>query len=395
VPLAKTTRAIGAVTEAIKARLQENTLLDVSVGRPEPPNGGGPAGARLNLFLYEVDFDANLKNVPLDEGQRPPLWLVLKYLMTAFAKDGNNSDSSEAHENLGLGINALQQLALLPFDVSDPLLDSLRDNPEDLTITFDDAPIDLISKVMQGSDEKYRLSIAFQVRPVMIATAELPSYSQLVGVNYETMTLIGEKGIRIPVLPSMGPTLDEVSPLSFELNDTVTLKGSDLHLANLSVHLGPVELPVTMQQPDRLQFVVRPDIATPALISAGGHPISVTQLISTGRQRKSNPVVGSLRPTVTNVVRGPVSTVGTLKFATIDVTGTLLGKDGSDEFYLALIREGMTVRLFDVLADTSSGAQTGRRCVMQAADAVPSGSYLVIYRVNGQQATQAFTINLV
>lgn len=394
-PLAKTTSAIGGVTEAIKARLQEKTKLNVTVGRPEPPSGGGPAGARLNLFLYEVDFDANLKNVPLDEGQPPPLWLVLKYLLTAFEKDGNNSDSSLAHENLGLGINALQQLALLPFDVSDPLLDSLRDNPEDLTITFDDAPSELISKVMQGSDEKYRLSVAFQVRPVMIATGELPSYSQLVGVNYETLALIGEAGIRIPVLPSMGPTLDEVSPLSFELGDTVTLKGTDLHLANLSVNLGPVELPVTMQQPDRLQFVVRPDIATPALISAGGHPITVSQLISTGRKRKSNPVVGSLRPTVTNVISGPVSTVGALKFATLDVAGTLLGKDGSDEFYLALFREGATVRLFDVLADTSSGAQTGRRYVMKAADAVPPGSYLVLYRVNGQQAKQAFAVNLI
>ena len=98
-PLAKTTSAIRAVTEVLKARLQENTPLNVTIGRPEPPQNGAAAGARLNLFLYEVQFDANLKNVPLDDGQRPPIWLVLKYLMTAFEDDGNTTDTALAHEN--------------------------------------------------------------------------------------------------------------------------------------------------------------------------------------------------------------------------------------------------------------------------------------------------------
>ena len=397
--LVKTTAAIGAVTEAIQSRLQEVTPLHVSVGRPEPKAGGGPAGPRLNLFLYEVQFDGSLKNFPLDEGQRPPIWLVLKYLLTAFEDDGNTSDSIKAHVNLGVGISALQSLTFLPFSIIDPQLDSLRDNPEDLKITFDEAPTDLLSKLMQGSDEKYRLSIAFQVRPVMIATGELPSYSQLVGIDYTTspVTPIGEKGIHTPVLPSLGATISDVSPISFELGDTVTITGTDLHLSNLSVKLGAVDLPVTMQKPDRLKFVLRPDLATPALISAGSLTISVSQLLATGRRRSSNLLVVGLRPTLTNVaIAGPVNdNGGGLKFATIDVTGQLLGKNDFDEFYFALFKDGQTVKLFDVLTDTSAGAQTGRRCVMQSTDAVPPGQYLVIYRVNGQQAKQTFAVNLI
>lgn len=400
--LADSASAIGAVTEALVERLRARTLLEISVGRPEPGTDF-VAAARLNLFLYEILFDANLKNVPLDEGQRPPLWLVLKYLLTAFEDDGETSDTVEAFENLGLGIRALQELSSLPV----PAVSALSDNPEDLTITFDEAPTDLLSKVMQGPDEKYRVSIAFQVRPVMIAAAELPSYSLLVGVDYTATpipdTSVGEAGIHIPVLPSLGPTIATISPASFELGSTVTIFGTDLHLSNLSVNLGPLDLPVTVQQPDRLQFVVREDIANGSTISAGSFPVSVSQLLATGRRRSSNLLVGNLLPTLSAAdILGLVKTVTAVppplgwKFATIGITGKLLGKTIDDDFYLALFKDGATAKLFDALNDTSVPAtsQTQREFPMIQLDAVPPGTYRVLYRVNGQQARQSFAIDL-
>ena len=410
--LADSAKAIGAVTKAIVDRLGPRTGLDITVGRPEP--GVVFVNAkRLNLFLYEVQFDGSLKNIPLDEGQRPPLWLVLKYLLTAFDDDGKTSDAIGAYENLGAGIRALQELGFLPVTAPLPatVVKALSDNPEDLTITFDEAPTDLLSKVMQGSDEKYRVSIAFQVRPVMIAAAELPSYSLLVGVDYTTVpvtpVLPGEerKAIHIPVIPSLGPTITSITPAQFALGSTVTIFGTDLHLSNLSVNLGAVVLPVTMQQPDRLQFVVREDIANGGTISAGSLPVSVSQLLSTGRRRSSNLLIGNLVPTVSTaaMLGGSIQTVALApppvgwKFATIDITGKLLGKDDNDDFYLALFKDGASVKLFDALTDTSpAGApQTQRRFVMDKPDAVPPGRYLVLYRVNGQQAPQSFAIDLV
>jgi len=44
-----------------------------------------------------------------------------------------------------------------------------------MKITFDNATTELLSKVMQGTDEKYRFSAAFEVRPVMIAGTTPPS----------------------------------------------------------------------------------------------------------------------------------------------------------------------------------------------------------------------------
>ena len=419
--LADTVSAIGAVTDVLVERLGFSTHMDVSVGRPEPPTPVTNV-KRLNLFLYEVHFDGGLRNFSLDEGQRPPLWLVLKYLLTAFDDDGKTSDSIGAQENLGAAIGALQQFSYLPLTPlsSTAHLNALKDNPEDLKITFDDAPLDLLSKVMQGSDEKYRLSVAFQVRPVMIAPAEPPSYSLLVGVDYHTSpaTLIGESDIHIAAIPSLGPTITAISPASFELGATVTIYGTDLHLLNLSVILGPVELPVTMQRPDQLQFVVREDIANGNTISAGSLPISVSQLLPSGRRRSSNLLVASLRPTLSSAIifGGVVNAVLAgqdpppvgWKFAVqTDLTGKLLGKDDVDDFYLALYNNGVTVKLFENdpsiadpvghLADTSAiGApQTARRLRMLKADAVPPGEYLLLYRVNGQQALQGHEIKLI
>ena len=404
--LARSIGAIGAVTDALTLRLKERTTppLDVTVGRPEPGTGTPPAGGRLNLFLYEVQFDASLKNVPLDDGQQPPLWLVLKYLMTAFDDDGKSTETLKAYENLGNGLRALQQLSFLSLEgLSSGVLDSLSDNPQDLKVTFDEAPTELLSKVMQGPDEKYRLSVAFQVRPVMIAAGELPSYSLLVGVNYRTdpPTVIGETGIRIPVIPSLGPTITEISPASFERRQTVIVKGTDLHLGDLSIRLGPIELPVTMQRPDELQFVIRADIATPEVISAGSYPISVVQLLPTGRRRTSNVLIGNLRPILSSAVVGSISTVTTppppagWKFGDIVISGELLGRDDVDDFYLALYKEGVTFAMLDAQDDQSVpvGSQQARRFQMSQADAVPAGKYLAIYRVNGQQAAQGFSIN--
>jgi hypothetical protein len=108
--LKETGKSISEVSELVRGyletRLKERGIafpvtggaLEVGVGRPEPPKDNGQTSyqRRLNLFLYEAVFDPALKNVPLDQGQPEPLWLVLKYLMTAFDED-ENSDSLSAH----------------------------------------------------------------------------------------------------------------------------------------------------------------------------------------------------------------------------------------------------------------------------------------------------------
>lgn len=388
-------RAIGAVSQLLHDRLLTTltgTIDDVTVGRPEPdPNAA--AKRRFNLFLYEIHLDEHLRNHPLDEGQDAPLWLVLRYLITAFDVNGD-SDSIRAHELLGEGIRVLNALnflsltSLLPATIA-----ALDDNPDRLKLTFDSATSDLLARLMQGSEEKYRCSAAFQVRPVLVAPAELPTYSQLVGIDYTTApaTVIGRRGVKVLTLPALGPTLDAVDPISFSLGNTVALTGAGLDAASLTVQLGVAELGATSQRPDRLTFVASNSLADGATLSAGSHLITVVQTLPGGRRRTSNPVIGGLQPRldtalpnalVRTVPADPASPV----FGNLDLTGVLLGT-ANDETYLAFHDGSRVVAMFDdFVMMPGPPFQTTLELQIPEKRALPPGDYRVILRVNGEQA---------
>jgi hypothetical protein len=325
--------------------------------------------------------------------------LVLKYLITSFDKDGL-SDTIEAHENLGLGLRALQELSFLPLgSIALPadLLPALEDNPEVLKITFDEASSDLLSKLMQGSEEKYRFSMCFQLRPVMISTAELPDYSLLVGVDYTKTPpeVIDEEGIHLSVLPSMGPSISGLTPVKFEVGETLTVRGINLDATGLVVSLGVADLPVTVQSTNWLQCVVNGALSAGGVISAGSHPVAVVELLPTGRRRSSNLLIAGLLPTLDtatpdaiHAVVGPPAGVA----GNIDMEGTLLGSE-ADDIFVALYREGEVRHVFDS-PFTYAPDQKSLTLEIQDASPVDPGDYRVILRVNGQQAKKSPGVTL-
>ena len=407
--LADTSQAIGAVAELLQQRLSTLTIHNVTIGRPEPPStsGGGSSltNPRLNLFLYETAFDGHLRNTPLDEGQQPPLWLVLRFLMTAFDSDGK-SDTSGAHRILGDGLRALQEISYLPLNGATPPDPALIDNPEPMKVTLNDASSELLSKLMQGTDEKYRYSMAFEVRPVMIAASATPSYSLLIGLDY-TSSPPDERedgGIGLSVEASLGSRLYQAAPAAFETVEatgpTVSVVGDDLHLSGLSVELGPVELPVLDHSPGELVFRPTRLLLNGVAISAGNHPLSVVRLLPSGRRRRSNFIAAGLVPTMTAVGHGnkvvvDPMTVPPMITADIELEGFLLGND-DDDVFVALYKDGTTVAAFDAVSDPPGPpppAQT-RKIVVIPGPGVPEDVYRVIVRVNGQQARQSPELDL-
>lgn len=400
--LVHTSKAIGAVSKALKERIDTISGATVTIGRPDKAGGTFPL---LNLFLYEVQYEPHLKNLPLNEGEKPPIWMVLKYLLTAFEAE-DNSDSPTAHELLGTALRILHQDNLLKLDgLPAAVVEALDSNPSDLYITMDESPADLLAKLMQGTDEKLRLSICFQVRPVMIAPADPPHYSLLVGVDYtQPPVSLTPAPVGLDVIPSMGAFIETVSPSGFELDEEVTLRGTDLHLSNLAVKFGPVELPITMQRPDELRFKVDSAIIAANGMSAGSYPVTLVQTLQgTGKKRSSNAVIANLVPTLDSAtIDGAVSVApgGPPKrvFATVDLAGLLLGKE-ADDAVLAFYRDGVVFKLFDVFETVPPpDPQTARRLVMKEDadnhDAIAEGDYLMILKVNGQQAPQSPAIHL-
>lgn len=380
-----TSRAIGAVTRLLRDHLIRRGI-EVSIGKPEAAAQAGTPDVKLNLFLYEIGFDPALRNVELRRGDPPPLWLVLKYLLTAFDTE-EDSDSADAHELLGRGIAALQEMSLLRLvpPVIPSVQAALQDNPEALKLSFDETTSDLLSKIMQGTDERYRLSIAFQVRPVLIVPAAPSGSSLLVGIDYTTapQTVIGEAGVSIDVIPSMGPVLERIVPAAFGAGAAVEVFGEDLHGTDIEVALGDQVLTIVERRSDRLLVTVEGTPAAPiadgSTLSAGEHALVARRRLSPTRLRSSNVQLAKLLPTVTGAV---------LVGADLQIGGNLLGRgplaSGTDDVVVALYRDGSTAHLFDVVADASNQNQLIVPDVTAAG--LPAGEYLVIVKVNNQQA---------
>jgi hypothetical protein len=366
----------------------------ITVQRPQADAPGTATQPRINLFLYEAEIDAAMRNVGLTLGGQPPLWMVLKYVMTAF--DGNGeSDTPESHDLLGMGMQVLAGIgdalpALMGYT-------ALSDNPEPLKVSFDQATPDLIARLMQGPDDKYRCSAAFQVRPVLIAQPQLPTGMQLVGIDYQLGIKIGLAGIQNFVLPTLGPELENADPQKVELGDTLALSGRGLGEPGISINFGPLTFVPSMQKSTRLEIFL--GSLDPARISAGNISVSATQELGNGVQISSGAVNVVLLPTIATMTIASIAKVSSINlnvYGTITLTGVLLGNAG-DSLELAFVQNGLVKLLLDGHdpAFTPVPDQTQQQFDVAKEKAIPQGAYFVVLRVNGQQAKQAFTLNMV
>ncbi|MBB3191875.1 DUF4255 domain-containing protein [Halomonas cerina] len=369
--LSDSRRAVGRVGELLKSQLAARTSVgSVDVGRPEAAKN--TAGPKFNLFLYQVDLDSHLRNEPLDEGQSVPLWLVLRYLLTAY-DDGKESDSTLAHELLGEGMLALQELNYLQPPATEV---ALVDNPEPLKLSFDTGDSELLSKLMQGTDEKYRLSVPFQVRPVMVFSMEPPGYAPLV-------TSIGADDNGPTVLPTLGPVLTSVEPEVFAAGDAFEVLGQDLTGEMDEICLGNTCFGITAAPAGRLRTTLP---LAPGL-SAGSHTITAVRTLPGGRRMHSNAVLGHLLPTVTDA--SPVTPLtpegGGELSGDLTITGRLLGGPDDEIFVAFYGADGVAT----MVEGTGTTAQTNLTVSVSAEQALPAGPYRILLRVNGEQAVNS------
>jgi len=370
-PLNATRNAIGELTRKLATQLASRTdATTVDVGRPEQSALFGDAGPKLNLFLYALHHDAHMRNTPLDRGQEAPMWLCLKFLLTAVDTD-RDSDSSAALDLLGQGM-----LALRDIDMQRPSELALVDNPEPIKISFDQSEVELLSSVMQGTDERYRLSAAFEVRPIMLTAVNGMGGAPLI----RSVGAPATPGVL--VLPSLGPRLDRILPDSFEAGDTVTLEGGDLRADQVEVCFG--DTCVAVPQADATNRAVR--VAVSASLSAGSHAVTLVRILPNGRRQSSNAVLGRMRPVVTGATVGELSPgAGGTLFGGLTVNGSRLGGP-EDSIFAGFYGAGALQLLVEV---TGTAPQTSLAVTVEEADALPPGPYRILVRVNGEQAAEA------
>lgn len=382
--LAASSEAIGAVSELLKVQLAAKTGISaVAVGRPEDASKAASAGGggSFNLFLYRIAMDSNLRNRPLDAGQVPPVWLVLHYLLTAF--DGQESDSINAHKLLSRGLSALNGLSSIRPDAT---LTALTSSPDPLRLSFDEADVELLSKIMQGSDEKYRVSAAFQVRPVMVAATDAPPAYALpvktIGLplpppqNYEGVS----------VLPSLGAQLSAIEPERFSAGQAFVLRGTDLAGYD-QIFVGANGYPASTTADGALSAT----IPLADTISAGSYPVCVARTLPGAHLQSSNAMAGHLLPLLVSVnLAGPLTPVlGKLSGSFVVQGSQFGGPNGA--IYVALFLNGKARLL---LEPQPGGSATTLTFTVSDAQALPPDSqYRVILRVNGEQALNSPPVN--
>lgn len=373
--LAASSEAIGAVSDLLKVQIASRTGINaVAVGRPEDASDAGATGGSFNLFLYRVGIDANLRNRPLDAGQAPPVWLVLYYLLTAF--DGADSDSIAAHKLLGRGMLALNGMSVIQ---PDPTNAALSSSPDPLRITFDEADVEMLSKIMQGSEEKYRISAAFQIRPVMLAPMDTPPAYALPVKTIGKPLPPPQMYEGVTALPSLGPRLSAIEPERISAGQAFVLRGVDLAGYD-QIMVGASVYPTTPTADGGLSTTI--PLADP--ITAGAYPVCVARTLPDGHTLSSNALAGHLVPRITTVsVPVPLTLVSGKLFGQFVVNGAQLG--GPDAaIYAALYLNGKAQLLLEPLPGGSATSLTFAVSDVQAL--VPNPNYRVILRVNGEQA---------
>ncbi len=365
--------AIGEVSELLQTQLVSNTSV-ATVDIDSLVVSATTGGPKFNLFLYQIDIDGHLRNFSLDEGQFPPLWLVLHYLLTAFDID-RNSGSIIAHSLLGEGLLALHELNFI-----EPNLSALVDNPEPLKITFDSADSELLSKIMQGPEERYRVSAAFQIRPVMIAPSESPGYA----LPVKTVGPPGAQGV--VVLPSLGPKIETINPEKFSAGDTITLTGFDIGTEIEEIRLNNTSFPVVAANTGE----IKANIPIDTTLSPGSYPVRAVLKLVGDREMSSNAVLGHLLPNLVSATPGVLDNNGDSVFGDLTLTGDHLGGP-DDSIYIAFYHNGSIALMLEA---TGTVDQTSLMVSVVESDdetdpTLTEGDYFIILRVNGEQAINA------
>jgi hypothetical protein len=314
--------ALGSVTQAMAtllARKLTSTSMfgNVRVTTLPPDHEKVSEDTGINLFLYRVSEHPNFKNMPWRGDQthpkgtrRPPLTLTLNYLMTPYCK--TTQDDITAHHLLGSAMAVFNEFPVLnhvhdaDFDADLPAFfdEDLNNAFEDVKVSLMPSTIEEITKIWTGLTKAYRLSVAYEVSLVQIASQR------------------PEKGpappARHPVLKAStigAPLLSEVSPEFGPVGGSVTITGGPFTSPGeqIVVEIGGVEVPMssfTVLSEDRLVFAV------PATLQRGPH-VDITVAVG---GRRSNRLLFRVTPWIAGMapVRGTGGVTVTIPFAVPD-----------------------------------------------------------------------------
>lgn len=354
---------------------------------PDRIETGAQESNQLNLFLYAVSPNAAWRNqdLPALNGRgdarltTPPLALDLHYLLSAYAQDDLACEIL-----LGYGMFILHQTPVLTRAAirtalvdNAPAAPNLAPNPADgwtvadLADQFEQVRLsphtmssEEIGKLWTAMQARFRPSAAY-VASVVLIQAVAPTPAPL--------------PVRKPVVTVSTwrrPFISAVEPQVVSAGGMLSIRGSSLKGAKTVVEIGALALPVAPVGDERIE------VAPPAALPAGIHPLQVRHEIElTGATTphpgvgfESNVVAFVLAPRITTPAPINASAGGTL---TLAVTPPV----ASDQRVLLLLGDRAIP-----LAARSTGSPPASSLLFDLPDDLASGVSLLRVQVDGAQS---------
>ena len=259
--------AIGAVSTSLRTLLDEEMditpNLEVTILGPDEPG----ADQRVNLFLYQMRENAELKNLDWQASRTvagrlvaPPLSLNLFYVMTAFAPNQDPNGDSTQHEILGDAMRVFYENPIVPQAYLHPQLIDAR---ERIKIMLNPLDMEEIGQVWATFSRPFRLSVLYEVSVVQLDM--LPESERTLP---ERVRQIGVPRIETPFRP---PSTSALEPPSGPVGTAVTVRGNSLQgwRAYLTITGIQVLQSVEISNDDHFEFTV------PAGLLPGFHEVRV------------------------------------------------------------------------------------------------------------------------
>ena len=219
-----TATAIGMVSESLRNILIEEMTLEpeVNVTILAPDEAGGDR--RINLFLYKIQENPELKNLDwqVKRGEPtqlvpPPLSLNLFYLMTPYAANDPQTGNSTSHEIIGEAMRIFYENPIVPQDY---LVDGLKDAREQIKIMLNTLDMEELSQVWNTFTQPFRLSSLYEVSVV-----QLDMLSESERAMAARVQKIGVPDVRAPFNP---PVVEDIEPMSGAGGTVITFHGRNL-----------------------------------------------------------------------------------------------------------------------------------------------------------------------
>lgn len=384
--IAATTRTLRNLLLARMPQL-DGDLSDLEVTL-QPPDVArkGISKAQLNLFLYQVVYNAAWRNQDMPgrvrpgETAPPALALNLHYLITAWGRGDSDSDAI-SHRVLAAAMSTLHDRPVLDGnDIRNALPDNdLAEQIERVRLSPLPQSVDELSKLWTAFQTNYRVSSAYEATVVLI-DSQSPVRARLPVLKR------GAADRGVISVPSTAPSLETLSlphaQPALRLGEDVIFGGSQLSTANAIVRFtslrldAPVDVvPVAGDQAGTLRVHLADssdDADAPTRWAPG---------IYTAALRVQSPDLPTLVSNELPLALAPVVTVSPLAAAAGDLT--------LDVTCMPRLRDGQRVLLVfdDQLIAPQSISQPADlhlpTALTFALSAVAKGTYTVRLRVDG------------